>query len=747
MEPNSFSNITQLQAIRLDGNQLQNVEGLFKSLPNLVWLNMSDNLLSSFDYTDIPRGLQWLDIHSNRITHLESIAQSEESLTIVTFDVSSNRLTEINDTSIPSSVQQLYLNDNQIHKILPYTFFKKSKLTRVDLYGNKLTTIDPNAFRLTPILDTRDTPEFYIGGNPLECDCNLSWIKKSTSDSKTQPQLKDLENVNCHLSYVRSKSHLPLTEAKTNDFLCKYTSHCFPLCHCCDFYACDCNMQCPSGCSCYHDQSWTTNVVDCSQNTTYKNHELPKYIPMDATQLYLDGNHFKEISSHAFIGRKRLNILYLNHSHIDTIKNRTFYGLLELEVLELSHNELDRLYGSEFHGLDNLKELYLQYNKITSIDNLSFANLHQLKVLRLDHNLIVDFAIWSFLPSYMINLQISGNPWRCDCVFNYRMAEYLARHEFIKDRELLKCDTTICSSTSAAAASTSTETVGGEIMLPAASNNDDEDHQHQMTKLVLRPHIIQESNEILIGMTCGFLFIVFLLIILFIFRQEVRIYCHSRFNVRLCSGDSQDFDKNERDKPFDAFISFSCMDEPFVMEQVLPALDDYRICVYHRDADCPDSIVHAIDTSRRTVLVLSQNFIKTEWCRFEFKSAHHQVLRDRRKRLIIILLGEISFKNLDPELQLYLKTNTCLEWGQKFFWEHLRFALPDVRRREEGDRRRVVNNINSQHVLNFNRIGQDVNVGRDVSEQQLQMQHFVRSEGFLHGSMRQTTQHQNIFPS
>lgn len=729
VEPNSFSNITQLQAIRLDGNQLQNVEGLFKNLPNLVWLNMSDNLLSSFDYNDVPRSLQWLDIHSNRITHLESIAQSEESLTIVTFDVSSNRLTEINDTSIPNTVQQLYLNDNQIHKILPYTFFKKSKLTRVDLYGNKLTTIDPNAFRLTPITDT---PEFYIGGNPLECDCNLSWIKKVTSESKTQPQLKDLEHVNCRLSYARGRTHLPLIEAKTNDFLCKYTSHCFPLCHCCDFYACDCNMQCPSGCSCYHDQSWTTNVVDCSSNY---NQELPKYIPMDATQLYLDGNNFKEISSHAFIGRKRLNILHLNHSHIDTIKNRTFYGLLELEVLELSHNALDKLYGSEFHGLDNLKELYLQHNKITSIDNLSFANLHQLKVLRLDHNLIVDFAIWSFLPSYMINLQISGNPWRCDCVFNYRMAEYLARHEFIKDREMLKCDTTICSSSTVASNFTTPSVVIGGSDKPPPITGD------QLTKLLLKPHVIQESNEILIGLTCCFLFVVFVLILVFIFRQEVRIYCHSRFNVRLCSASDQDLDKNERDKPFDAFVSFSCMDEPFIMEQLLPALEDYRICVYHRDADCPDSIVHAIDTSRRTILVLSQNFIKTEWCRFEFKSAHHQVLRDRRKRLIIILLGEISFKNLDPELQLYLKTNTCLEWGQKFFWKHLRFALPDVSRP-------AINNFNNQHVMHFNRIGQDVNVvgQSDVSEQQLQMQHFVRSEGFLHGSMRQS-QHQNIFPT
>ena len=27
------------------------------------------------------------------------------------------------------------------------------------------------------------------------------------------------------------------------DFLCRYEGHCFALCKCCEFYACDCRMQ------------------------------------------------------------------------------------------------------------------------------------------------------------------------------------------------------------------------------------------------------------------------------------------------------------------------------------------------------------------------------------------------------------------------------------------------------------------------------------------------------------------------
>ena len=37
-------------------------------------------------------------------------------------------------------------------------------------------------------------------------------------------------------------------------FLCHYTTHCFSLCRCCTFLACDCRMNCPEACTCLHDE-------------------------------------------------------------------------------------------------------------------------------------------------------------------------------------------------------------------------------------------------------------------------------------------------------------------------------------------------------------------------------------------------------------------------------------------------------------------------------------------------------------
>lgn len=146
-------------------------------------------------------------------------------------------------------------------------------------------------------------------------------------------QLWTQDSIYCRLSYGRgSRSVTPLVEATSTDFLCPYRTHCFALCHCCDFDACDCEMICPTNCSCYHDQSWSTNVVDCSagggaSSGTELLTDIPVRIPMDATDVYLDGNNLGQLLNHAFIGKKNLRTLLLNSSSIATLQNYTFSGV------------------------------------------------------------------------------------------------------------------------------------------------------------------------------------------------------------------------------------------------------------------------------------------------------------------------------------------------------------------------------------------------------------------------------------
>lgn len=693
IEAGAFDGNINLQAIRLDGNYLTDIGGLFAKLPNLVWLNISDNRLEWFDYAMIPTGLQWLDIHANRIAELGNYFEIESQLSLSTFDASSNRLTEITGSAIPNSVEMLYLNDNLISKVQSYTFFKKPNLTRVDLYGNKITSLDPNSLRISAVPQDKSVPEFFIGGNPLECDCTMEWLQKINTGNRarTQPKLMDLDSIYCKLLYNRGNAYVPLVEAASQQFLCKYEFHCFALCHCCDFDACDCEMTCPNNCTCYHDQSWSANVVECS-NANYVN-MLPERIPMEATQLYLDGNNIKILPSHAFIGRKRLKILYLNSSNIEIIHNRTFNGLKELEVLHLDYNSLTMVEGQEFNGLDNLRELYLNNNKIKSIGKEMFNHMSRLKILHLQHNRLVSLQVWQINVA-VTTISLSYNPWSCDCEYTEMFREWTKRVNSITDISTVKCiyskfnntDIDLYNENMFDDPNTGFKIVeeNGTICTGLPSINNSINGNLTATKTILTNEEV-DYIPLLVATLGPVIIILIIVVTVFIYRQQMRVWFHSKFGVRLCYKGC-DMDNDDGEKLYDAFISYSSKDEAWVTEKLAPMLEHgdppYKLYLHYRD--CPaggyiaDNIIQAVKSSRRTIMVLSENFIKSEWCRFEFKSAHHQVLNGGRKKLIVLMLGKVPKKDLDPDIRLYLKTNTCVKWDDKLFWEKLRFALPDV---------------------------------------------------------------------
>ncbi|GFT36048.1 toll-like receptor Tollo [Nephila pilipes] len=675
IEQGTFDEVPELHALRLDSNLISDINSLFINLHDMLMLNISANRISWFDYALIPIGLQWLDVHDNQIETLGNYYDLESVLKLRTLDASYNKITDIEASSLPNSIEILFLNNNLVKNIRPFTFLGKQNLTRVELKSNYLETLEMNAFRLSEVPNRRPLPEFTVSNNPYICDCNMEWLQRMATldESRQYPRMTDIEEIICSLTFKRKKSIVPLTRAQSSQFLCSYKSHCFALCHCCEFDACDCEMVCPENCTCYYDQSWNTNIVDCGSK---RHTAVPRKIPMDVTELYLDGSDIPTLSSHTFIGRKNMKILYMNNSNVHTIDNRTFNGLRDLLVLNLNHNRLTALHGYEFERLVHLQELYLSHNMIATISNVTFTALKSIEILHLDHNYIVQYQVWLLNSNPRLQeIKLAYNSWTCDCYFIGELKEFLhLKGDYVRDIYDLEChynhssnhylldfNTTACNNFTATAM------------------------HHEFDFKDILPMLIIAATVLVV--------VICIIVIIFIYRKEMGVWFYAKYGIRLFQGGKGRTSQRgggDEDKLFDAFVSYSKKDEAFVTQILAPELEcgvpTYRLCLHYRDLPVggymSDAIIEAMESSRRTILILSENFLKSEWCRYEFKSAHREVLSACQHRLLVIALGKVDPQELDPDIRLWMKQSPVLRWGEKLFWDRLKYAMPDVRHRK-----------------------------------------------------------------
>nr|ANG08894.1 toll family protein LongTollB [Parhyale hawaiensis] len=667
---NSFDTNQGLKLIRLDGNKISDVNALFAALPNLIWLNVSDNRIAWFDYALIPAQLEYLDLQHNRITELGNYFTIQKQLQLKTLDASHNSIEKLGPTSVPDSIQLLFVNSNKITEIASGTFSEKLNISMVDLYDNLLTKIDLTSIHLSHVPEEQELPQFYIGGNPIFCDCNMEWMHRvhQISARRQHPRVMDLDKVTCTLPYPRSnENRISFLETRPSQFLCPYSSHCFALCQCCDFIACDCQMTCPTGCSCYHDDTWATNIVDCSARG---HHQLPDDIPMDATIVYMDANEMNVLDAHHLIGRKNLRKLFLNESRIESIQNRTFHGLSSLKELYLHDNHLVNLIGYEFEFLVNLRYLNLQNNRLKYIGNDTFAGLVALEVLLLQGNFIVDFPVWNLNANKVLReVGLANNRWSCDCQYLVDFKTWLNRYKDIAlDAKTLHC------------ISNKTNEPGPLVVETSYSCEN-----------FVATSIVQEKihNNFLepILITLGLFFLVFILCVAFVvLRVRLQKVVSKKCGLKLFPPEPTAIAK-EDDKTiiYDAFISHSDLDSKFVNDTISRELENaeppYKLILSSRDYETVgnyvgDFIVHSIESSRRTVLIVSKNFLDNDWCKFSFKAAHLEALKTYKNRIVVVMIGEVTENDFDSELSSIVKGAPSLHFEDKTFWSKLHAALP-----------------------------------------------------------------------
>ncbi|KAJ3649270.1 hypothetical protein Zmor_021023 [Zophobas morio] len=294
---------------------------------------------------------------------------------------------------------------------------------------------------------------------------------------------------------------------------------------------------------------------------------------------------------------------------------------------------------------DEITKLYMSHNKLKTIAGIP----RRLKVLELDHNdlsALSSDVLRTLDTSHLVNVSLKHNPWICTCGSEV-LTNFVRKHAKIMDFKQIYC-------------------VNSTILLVSLNQND-------LCKDITLIVTVVVISLLLLPAVFSALF--------YKFQQPIKVWMFSK-NLCLWWVAEEDLDRN---KVFDAFISYSSKDVDFIVETLIPELEkgpeDYKLCVDFRNWTpgelISSNIVKSINESKRTIIILSQNFLESVWGLSEFKQAHAEAMAAGRCIVIIIIYGNTDVGQIeDEELKLYLKTNTYLTWGEPYFWAKLRYALP-----------------------------------------------------------------------
>ena len=161
------------------------------------------------------------------------------------------------------------------------------------------------------------------------------------------------------------------------------------------------------------------------------------------------------------------------------------------------------------------------------------------------------------------------------------------------------------------------------------------------------------------------------------------------------------FDVDECDKEnvaFDAFVSCAWPDDALA-RAIVDRLEGgnaqegdrggYRICYHTRDFPLGGvilrSIQQSVEQSKRVICLLSDAFLRSEFCMLEFRTAWQWNLEHGRHRLIVVKCPGVddalaaadrdSLAGIE-DVRLFLSTYTYIEHGSDDWWQKLLYAMP-----------------------------------------------------------------------
>lgn len=430
------------------------------------------------------------------------------------------------------------------------------------------------------------------------------------------------------------------------------------------------------GC-CSHNEFGTTKLkhLDLSFNEII----TMKSNFMGLEQLeYLDFQHssLKQANDFSiFLSLRNLHYLDISYTNIHVVFRGIFAGLVSLQTLKMAGNsfqnnllpdvftdltnlilldlskcQLEQVSQRAFHSLPRLQVLNMSHNRLLFFDTLPYKPLHSLRILDCSYNLIVASKEQELqhLPRSLAFLNLTKNDFSCAC-------EHQTFLQWVKDQKQLL--------------------VGAEQMVCTQPLE-----MQDLPVLSFRNATCQISEAVISASVLTFLLVSVAGILVYKFYFHLLLFVGCKKYGR---GEST----------YDAFVIYSSQDEDWVRNELVKNLEEgvppFHLCLHYRDfipgvAIAANIIQEGFHKSRKVIVVVSQHFIQSRWCIFEYEIAQTWQFLRSHAGIIFIVLQKLEKSLLRQQVELYrlLSRNTYLEWedsvlGRHIFWRRLKKALLD----------------------------------------------------------------------
>ncbi|XP_071137904.1 toll-like receptor 4 [Mytilus edulis] len=411
--------------------------------------------------------------------------------------------------------------------------------------------------------------------------------------------------------------------------------------------------------------------LDGHQNMFYS--LIGPLCPLDhVTYLDLSDNMSSNISKVFFQCTPNLKILRLQNNLLgfvlpDDVNGEVLHHVSHLREINLSENRIPTLPYHFFKAQVSVRRLYLDGNlldylifKIDHMKNLDFLGLSNNRFSYLDKP--ARNQLETVLKNNKnLSIDISGNPLKCTC----------DTKDFIQWMG-------------------NTKILFNNLHFYTCRLSTDKKQNLNNPKRLYE--VLQKECASYTSLVIGLLSLVVLFVSILtfglVYRHRWRIrYMYYMVKIRYFETKQKTHEK--KIYSYDAFVSYESNDRSFVHGQLLRKLENdagLKLCIHQRDflpgRDIAENITSAIHDSRKIVVIMSQNYLDSYWCMFEYNMARVESIYSRNKEhiLFLVFLQQMSPGSL-PLLVLELVQSQSYieypndEYGDTVFWEKLKEVL------------------------------------------------------------------------